>query len=59
MVRILPSTQRSRVQSFSQFLLPINEMDEILKIKKYNIEHVNNLKKLVALKKQLPRGKEN
>jgi hypothetical protein len=28
MVTILPSTQRSKVQSFSQLFLPTNKMDE-------------------------------
>jgi len=32
MVKIVPSTQRFKVQSFSQFCFPINEMDEKIHI---------------------------
>jgi hypothetical protein len=50
-VRIVLSTQRSKVQSLFYFILFLltNEMDE--KIHK----HLNNFKKLVAFKKELPR----
>jgi hypothetical protein len=52
-VRIFPSTQRCKVQSFSQLFLPTNKMDEKIH------RHLNNFFKLVALRKQLPWGKED
>jgi hypothetical protein len=48
--RIFPPTERSRIQSFSQLFLLTNKMDE---------KNTYKILKLVALKKQPPRVKED
>lgn len=48
MVRILPSTQRSKIQLFSQLFLSIDKMDESF------YKTLSNFFKLVIFKKRLP-----